>query len=76
MKNAHIPQADIPPPLINNRSLKHHYTKLVLHIAECTYTQDRCTSHPPIDHRSMEHHYTEEVLHIEECTYTSHILHQ
>ena len=40
-KNAHIPQADIPP-LINNRSLECHYTKYVLHIIECTYTQERC----------------------------------
>ena len=25
-KNTHIPWADIPPPLINNRYMEHHYS--------------------------------------------------
>ena len=28
--NAHIPSADIPPPLIDHSSMEHHYTKSVL----------------------------------------------
>ena len=55
-KNAHIPWADIPP-LIDNRCLECHYAKYVLHIVECTYTQD--DDIPPIHHRYMELYYTE-----------------
>ena len=57
----------IGPPVINHTSFKHHYTKSVSHIEECTYTHDR---HPPIHHTSLEHHYTKSMSHIEECTYT------
>ena len=35
-------QMYLPPP-INHRSMEYHYTKQVSHIAECTYTQGRCT---------------------------------
>ena len=56
--------ADGPSP-IDNRSMLHHYTQYVSHIAECTYTYGRCT--PPIDHRCMEYCYMTEVSHIVEC---------
>ena len=39
----HIYLGQIYPPLINNRSLEHSYTEYILHMEECTYTQDRCT---------------------------------
>ena len=58
-----------PPPPISNRSMIHHNTQEVSHIAECTYTHGRWTP-PPIDHRSMIHHNTQEVSHMAECTYT------
>ena len=52
-------QTDPTPPLINQRSMQHHYTKKVSHIAECTYTHCRLTpSPPPIEYRSLENHYT------------------
>ena len=57
-----------PPPPIEHRSMEYHYTKLVLHIAKCTYTQDKCIP-PPINHRSMKNHYTISVSHTAKCIY-------
>ena len=57
----------LPTPIVH-RYMEYHYTKYTQHIAQCTYTYDRCT--PPIDHRCMEYCYTKEVSHIAECTYT------
>ena len=66
--NAHIPKAD-GPPSINHRSMQDHYTALVWHSCECTYTEGRWTP-PSIDHRSLQDHYTTCVWHTDECTYT------
>ena len=58
------------PPLLDHRSLQHHYTESVGHIEECTYTHGRQTPPLLIDHTSLQHHYTESDSQIEECTYT------
>ena len=45
------------PPPVKHRSLEnYYYAKYILHIEECTYTEDRHP--PPTDDRSMQHHYT------------------
>ena len=54
----HIYKAYIYHPQCDNRCMEYCYTKYVSHIAECTYTEDTCTTHTPIDNRSMEYHYT------------------
>ena len=59
-------RSSLPP--IDNRSMLHHYTQEVSHIAEFTYRHVRWTT--LINHRSMLHCYTQDVSHIAECTYT------
>ena len=65
--NAHMPRADIPPPLIEPTATEPDYTTYISHIEECTYAQGW---HTPllIKPTTTQPNYTKYIEHIEECT--------
>ena len=69
--NAHILRADVPPTPIDHRCMEYYYTQHVSHIAQCTYTQGRCTpSNCPYRYGILLHHisFTDSRMHIYQGT--------